>query len=169
MFPGTVFLDKALFTSFNCTLPPSEPDEEDPDALIPDLPNFQISLTALLETLAIFGADDTKNSRFSKPEGDGYGSNIRRDRPNAFSNQALGMSGLCRLSYAGMGSPLSIILEESGVTTTCNLNTYEPENPEEIPFQRGMCIHQRRSIMPFPEWVRRYSLYTLDHQLENDI
>jgi len=35
-----------------------------------------------------------------------------------------------------MGSPLSIILEESGVTTTCNLTTYEPESPEEIPFQR---------------------------------
>lgn len=46
------------------------------------------------------------------------------------------MAGVCRLSYAGIGSPFSIILEESGVTTTCNLNTYEPENPEEIPFQR---------------------------------
>jgi cell cycle checkpoint protein len=46
------------------------------------------------------------------------------------------MAGICRLSYAGLGSPFSIILEESGVTTTCNLNTYEPENPEEIPFQR---------------------------------
>jgi hypothetical protein len=37
----------------------------------------------------------------------------------------------------GLGSPFSIILEESGVTTTCNLNTYEPEDPEEIPFKRG--------------------------------
>lgn len=46
------------------------------------------------------------------------------------------MAGVCRLSYAGVGSPLSIILEEAGVTTTCNLNTYEPESPEEIPFQR---------------------------------
>jgi cell cycle checkpoint protein len=46
------------------------------------------------------------------------------------------MSGVCRLSYAGMGSPFSVILEEAGVTTTCNLNTYEPESPEEIPFQR---------------------------------
>lgn len=40
------------------------------------------------------------------------------------------------MSYAGIGSPFSIILEESGVTTTCNLNTYEPEGAEEIPFQR---------------------------------
>lgn len=47
------------------------------------------------------------------------------------------MAGVCRLSYTGIGSPFSIILEESGVTTTCNLNTYEPESPEEIPFQRA--------------------------------
>ena len=46
------------------------------------------------------------------------------------------MSGVCRLSYAGIGCPFSIVLEEAGVTTTCNLNTYEPESPEEIPFQR---------------------------------
>ena len=46
------------------------------------------------------------------------------------------MAGVCRLSYSGIGSPFSIILEESGVTTTCNLNTYEPESPDEIPFER---------------------------------
>ena len=76
------------------------------------------------------------NSRFSKPDNDVYGSNIRPHRPDAFSNQALGMAGICRLSYAGIGSPFSIILEENGVTTTCNLITYEPDSPEEIPFQR---------------------------------
>ncbi len=43
---------------------------------------------------------------------------------------------MCRLSYAGIGSPFSIILEEAGVNTTCNLNTYEPETPDDIPFQR---------------------------------
>ena len=46
------------------------------------------------------------------------------------------MLGLCKLSYTGIGSPFSIILEESGVTTTCNLTTYEPESPDEIPFER---------------------------------
>lgn len=133
---GIVFLDKALFTSFDCALPTSEVDEDDLDSFASDLPNFQISLSALLETLQIFGAAEASTARFSKPDSDGYGSNIRRDRPNAFSNQALGMAGVCRLSYAGLGSPFSIILEESGVTTTCNLNTYEPESPEEIPFHR---------------------------------
>lgn len=45
-------------------------------------------------------------------------------------------AGICRLSYAGEGSPFSIILEESGVITTCNLNTYLSESADEIPFQR---------------------------------
>jgi cell cycle checkpoint protein len=109
----------------------------DDEADVADLPNFQISLSALLETLQIFGAADVANPRFSKGENDGYNSTIRAGRHNAFSNQALGMStGVCRLSYVELGSPFSIILEEAGVTTTCNLNTYEPEDAEEIPFQR---------------------------------
>ncbi|KAI9047487.1 hypothetical protein LZ554_008206 [Drepanopeziza brunnea f. sp. 'monogermtubi'] len=134
---GVVFLDKALFTTFNCSLPKPGPDDADADAEAetPDNPSFQVSLAALLETLQIFGAADPNTARFLKSDNDGYSSNIRPGRPNAFSNQALGMAGVCKLSYAGIGSPFSIVLEESGVTTTCNLNTYEPENPEEIPFQ----------------------------------
>ncbi|PQE18807.1 repair Rad1 Rec1 Rad17 protein [Rutstroemia sp. NJR-2017a WRK4] len=132
---GIVFLDKALFTTFNCAVPTPEPDADQEDAS-DDIPSFQISLVALLETLQIFGAADAATSRFSKPENDGYNSNIRPNRPNAFSNQALGMAGICRFSYAGEGSPFSIILEEAGVTTVCNLNTYDPEGSEEIPFQR---------------------------------
>lgn len=46
------------------------------------------------------------------------------------------MTGICRLSYEGTGSPFQIILEEQGVTTVCNLLTYEPEDSEEIPFDR---------------------------------
>ena len=46
------------------------------------------------------------------------------------------MTGVCRLSYAGVGEPLCIVLEEAGVTTTCELVTYEPELQAEIPLQR---------------------------------
>ena len=46
------------------------------------------------------------------------------------------MTGVCRLSYAGTGEPFCIILEEAGVTTTCELVTYEPEFQDEIPLQR---------------------------------
>jgi cell cycle checkpoint protein len=46
------------------------------------------------------------------------------------------VTGICRLSYSALGAPFGIILEESGVVATCNLNTYEPEAAEEIPFNR---------------------------------
>jgi cell cycle checkpoint protein len=65
---------------------------------------------------------------------DPYRNSIRNYKPEPFSNQVLGMSGTCSLSYAGPGEPLSIVLEESGVKTTCNLTTYMPESPEPIPF-----------------------------------
>jgi cell cycle checkpoint protein len=128
---GVAFLDKALFTSFiyNRPVPDNEDDESDTET-----PNFHISLPALLETLQIFGASDS-SSRFHKPDTD-YNTNIRPHRLNPFSNQTLGMSGVCRLSYSTLGSSFSIILEEPGVTTTCNLNTYESGALEEIPFNR---------------------------------
>lgn len=135
-----VFLNKELFTSFICTI--SDSDEASASTssqdsnISADLPNFQISLSALLETLQIFGASENTSRFGNRPDTDGYGTNIRRDRPNAFSNQALGMAGVCRLSYSTLGAPFSIILEETGVTTTCNLNTYEPEDAEELPFAR---------------------------------
>jgi len=66
----------------------------------------------------------------------------------AFDSRTLGMTGLCRLSYNGPGSNLCITLEESNVTTTCELTTYEPEtimgngpttdsDDFEIPFDRN--------------------------------
>lgn len=60
------------------------------------------------------------------------------------------MAGICRLSYAGTGAPFCIILEEAGVTTTCNLNTYEPDNAEEIPFDRD---EMRVKIIMQARWL----------------
>lgn len=48
----------------------------------------------------------------------------------------LGISGLCRLRYDSPGAPLTVVLEESGITTTCELVTYEPSETEDIPFSR---------------------------------
>lgn len=101
----------------------------------PSYPGFQISLPAFLETLQIFGASDVA-ARQAKADADPYRSNLRNYRPDAFSNQTLGMTGTCSLSYSQEGGPFSIILEESGVNTTCNLVTYLPESPEDIPFDK---------------------------------
>ena len=130
--PGIAFLDKALFTAYTCS-PPQHEDIEDfePSA-------FQISLSSLLETLQIFGISDSKD-RWSHRDSNYNGFNgfsYRGATSGAFDNRVLGMNGICRLSYAGVGDPWCIVLEEAGVTTTCDLVTYEPEFQEEIPLQK---------------------------------
>ncbi|KAK0632170.1 repair protein Rad1/Rec1/Rad17-domain-containing protein [Immersiella caudata] len=124
---GVAHWGKDLFTSYVTDVPePANANEETP-------PSFQISLPALLETLQIFGATDAA-ARQSKADVDPYRSNLRNYRPDVFSHQVLGISGTCSLSYAQEGEPFSIVLEESGVKTTCNLTTYVAEAPEDIPF-----------------------------------
>ncbi|KAK3986718.1 Rad1/Rec1/Rad17 [Cladorrhinum sp. PSN332] len=135
---GVAHWNKNLFTTFLVNLP--EPEHRPPSSASdsesePDPPSvtFQISLPALLETLQIFGAADAA-TRQAKSDVDPYRSNLRNYRSDAFSNQALGMAGTCSLSYVAEGDPFSIVLEESGVNTTCNLTSYVPEIPEDIPF-----------------------------------
>ena len=139
IFLGLVFLDKALFTSYVFN-PASASrttgdagEEEDAEPLV-----FQISLLSLLETLQIFVFNDVKDRWGSRDYGyGGISSSIARGGPAAaFDNRVLGMAGGCRLSCAGDGEPLCIVLEESGVTTTCELVTYEPEPQAEIPLQK---------------------------------
>ncbi|GJN70155.1 ssDNA endodeoxyribonuclease [Purpureocillium lilacinum] len=126
---GVAFLDKALFSAYSVNLPPAE------DGEAPELPNFQISLASFLEVLQIFGAVDVA-TRAQKAEADPYRSNLRNYKPDAFSNQTLGISGTCTLLYGEEGDPFKITIEESGVKTTAGLMTYLPEVPEDIPFDR---------------------------------
>lgn len=137
---ASVVLDKALFTTYQFHAPQPQRDsqisdsEDDEDLESTTLPQFQISLPALLETLQIFGLTDPNNS---KPP-------WARDNPyptsTAFSNNVLGMNNLCRISYDTIGSPLSIILTEASIRTTCDLTTYEPEHTDEIPFDRQSLV-----------------------------
>lgn len=135
IFQGVVFLEKTLFTSYIYHAPTQSDEEDDSEA-----PPFQVSLSALLETLQIFGA----NEKFERgPGGDStYGSTgtssfyPRNTAASTFEQRAYGTKSLCRLSYAAVGDPLSIVLEDAGVTTTCQLNTFEPEYLEEIPLQK---------------------------------
>jgi len=131
---GIAVLDKALFTAF--TYDPSPNQNIDAEEF--EAPPFQISLSSLLETLQIFGISDTKD-RWSNRDTTYNNSNgfISRGGSTAnFENPVLGMNGICRLSYHSTGEPLCIILEETGVKTTCELVTYEPEIQEEIPLQK---------------------------------
>ncbi|KAG5926052.1 hypothetical protein E4U53_003170 [Claviceps sorghi] len=128
---GVAFLDKALFSSYSLNLPPVDADDGEGS----ELPNFQLSLASLLEVLQIFGAVDVA-AKAQKAEQDPYRSNLRNYRADAFSNQALGISGTCTLLYNEGGDRFKITIEESGVKTTAGLTTYVPELPEDIPFNR---------------------------------
>jgi len=132
-------LDRALFTSYSFNPAPGPhttggvEDEEEAEPL-----SFQISLSALLETLQIFAFNDAKD-RWSSRESayNGISNSIGRGGPaNAFDSRVLGMTGVCRLSCLAVGEPLCIVLEEAGVTTICELVTYEPEAQSDIPLQK---------------------------------
>ncbi|KAJ9616618.1 checkpoint clamp complex protein Rad1 [Cladophialophora chaetospira] len=127
---GSTILEKALFSSYSCR-PPNSNDNA--------LPAFSISITALLETLQIFGVADTGSSA-RNPYG-GFSSSYG----NAFSTPALALSGTCRISYQEIGAPLTITIQEGSVTTSCELNTYEVQQPYDdgggIPLDRSkLCL-----------------------------
>jgi len=128
-----ILLDKALFSSYTYHALPPPSSQDDPS----DPPIFEVSLDSLLETLQIFSLSDPNASK--RPgEYDAFAAHRlnRHAGMNAFSNQAFAMSGVCTFSYEGEGSPLSIHMSESGVTTTCDLTTYEVEHADDIPFNR---------------------------------
>lgn len=136
---GLAFLEKSLFTTYNYS-PPINIDNEEAD----EAPVFQISLSSLLETLQILGINDVKD-RWSNRDpayGGVTGSLVRGGPAAAFEKRALGMNGMCRLSYHASGDPLCVILEEAGVTTTSELVTYEPEFEEDIPLQLDALAHK---------------------------
>ncbi|WEW57647.1 checkpoint clamp complex protein Rad1 [Emydomyces testavorans] len=145
---GLAFLDRALFTNYVFN-PASNPngtaanaDDTEDDSLSPSrYPRFMISLTALIETLQIFGLNDP--SQTSKP----VPNTMSGSASHAFSAPALFLNRTCTISYVAPGSPLCITLTEAGVTTTCELTTYEPDDlifdsleDADIPLQRDAIV-----------------------------
>jgi cell cycle checkpoint protein len=128
-----VFLDKALFSSYSFNPPVSTTAEG--ESLEP--PAFEINLNSLLETFYIFSLSDPAANKRSG-EYDAFAAHRlnRHAGVGSFANQPLGVTGVCTLSYDGEGSPLSIHMSEAGVTTTCELTTYDAEVSEAIPFDR---------------------------------
>lgn len=138
---GLAFLDKSLFTSYtfhSSTAPTNDDEGSHIDELEDEAyPHFVVSLSALLETLKIFGINE-----LSEPNGF-RDTSLPQTNPvsSAFSAPALLMDRSCTLQYAQQGAPLSIAITEAGVKTTCELVTYEPENDEgDLPLQRDAII-----------------------------
>ncbi|CAG8153928.1 unnamed protein product [Penicillium nalgiovense] len=142
---GLAFIDKSLFTSY--TFNPSTdsehnnqngtPQDDNESSQNAAYPHFVISLSAILETLKIFGINELPESnrpRDTSITQSGIAS-------SAFNAPALLMDRSCTLQYAQHGAPLSITITEAGVKTTCELVTYEPDEDEaDIPLQRDAII-----------------------------
>ncbi|KAK5945234.1 checkpoint clamp complex protein Rad1 [Knufia obscura] len=131
---ATTLLEKSLFSSY---LLQSGDDQ-------PPIPPFQVNIIALLETLQIFGISDSGSAYKNQNGG------ISSSYAAAFNTPALGLGGTCKITYAEAGSPLSITIEESGVKTTCEMNTYNLSNmydeDNEIPLDRNALV--LKIIMP---------------------
>ncbi|PKX92522.1 putative DNA repair protein Rad1 [Aspergillus novofumigatus IBT 16806] len=129
---GLAFLDKALFTTPSNEA--NDADHHDDTADTAYYPCFVVSLSALLETLKIFGINDAPSGSFSRAV------SVQPPNPSAssaFTSPALLLDRSCTIQYTHEGAPLSITLSETGVKTTCELTTYEPEDTDsDIPFQR---------------------------------
>lgn len=123
---GLAFLEKTLFSSYAFNPPSGSTPTQ--------LPPFKVFLSALIETLQIFGLGEASNSH-RNPNG-GFTSSY-----SVFNNPALALGGTCRIAYHEIGAPLSITISESGVTTTCELTTYDPpthyDEDDGIPIDRN--------------------------------
>lgn len=116
-----------------------EDDEEDDGP-----PVLQISLESLLETLQIFGVNETRD-RWSAADAayGGVTNSLARGGPGvAFDNRVLGTTGICKWKYEEPGAPLCIVLEEASITTTCELTIYEPDPVADIPFDKSRLVQK---------------------------
>lgn len=130
---ASTILDKSLFSSYIL----QSPDDS-------QIPPFRINIIALLETLQIFGISESASAYKNQNGG------ISSSYATAFNNPAIGLGGTCKLSYDQPGAPLSITMEENGVKTTCEINTYNVPNmydeDNDIPLDRTALV--LKIIMP---------------------
>jgi cell cycle checkpoint protein len=141
---GICKIEPDLFTRY-VFIPPEDEEYDDNDG-----PILQVSLESLLETLKIFGINDIKERSSRDPAYGGVSGSTRAGINSAFEPRILGMTGTCRLSWLGAGEPLCIVLEETGVTTTCELVTYAPELQSDFPFSNE---HRVFKIITRATWL----------------
>lgn len=107
LFTAHAFLESTLFSTYKYTA--------NQGANSAEITSFGISLVALMELLSIYNPTNPQSASSF-----GQSTNILR------------MGGTLRLIYKDYGAPLSLVLEEQGVTTTCSLTTYEPDELAEL-------------------------------------
>lgn len=131
---ASTILDKTLFSSYLL-------HATDDSQIIPP---FRVNIIALLETLQIFGISESSSTYKNQNGG------ISSSYATAFNNPAIGLGGTCKIIYEQPGAPLSITMEENGVKTTCEINTYNVSNmydeDNDIPLDRNALV--LKIIMP---------------------
>ncbi|KAG6898233.1 hypothetical protein C0992_002247 [Termitomyces sp. T32_za158] len=144
---GTAFIFSDIFDEYSYHSDAVQLSQEsDGD----DNVGFEIPLNTLIECLNIFGtagAPSNTGTRYKKWKKTGNDSDQDGDGDRGGGGR-IGARGLdayfsgsdrrtrMRLTYAGLGDPLTLILAEdaTGPTTTCELATFEFEPHLELPF-----------------------------------
>ncbi|KAK4053338.1 checkpoint clamp complex protein Rad1 [Microbotryomycetes sp. JL221] len=130
---------------------------------------FGISLNTVLECLNIFGnagstgltrewssnKDELTDMREHQGGGGGGGGGGRygRSRDNRFETEKRddGNVTSLRMTYAGEGEPLVLLLEEGGIVTRCEITTYEPDQVMDIAFDDDKRVQK---LIMKSEWLR---------------
>ncbi|GAA95265.1 hypothetical protein E5Q_01921 [Mixia osmundae IAM 14324] len=154
------FLQKAVFERFSFHPPTDGPspgpltaEDQDEIELI-----FEIRLTTLLQCLDIFGGAASSSAHtllrkraWQEEEEEGedkpaWARETRSKTPNERDARKTAM----KLSYRGVGHPLVLLLEESGVVTTCEITTFVPEEILDISFREELRVQK---VIMKSEWL----------------
>ncbi|KAL5529131.1 hypothetical protein ACEPAG_5105 [Sanghuangporus baumii] len=141
---GRVILWPTLFEEYIYSPEDSDANGEEDEEEEGPWTSFSIQLNILLECLNIFGTASGSAAAFQSgprqpwnrtedsdnEQGDANNRRGANGRIDSFFSRAGAKGTGMRLSYAGPGYPLVLLLAESsdGPTTTCELVTYEPDD-----------------------------------------
>ncbi|KAK0227976.1 Rad1/Rec1/Rad17 [Armillaria fumosa] len=165
---GTAYIFSDVFDEYeyNSESPSSTQDSTDDE----DAENtaFEVPLNTLIECLNIFGtagganynaSGSSRHTRWKKVGHNDDGDDREDDDDGGrgriqqfFGGSSEKRTGM-RMSYAGAGYPLTLLLAEdsTGPTTTCEISTYDAEPHLELPFNLEKMVLK---IILKSEWLR---------------
>ncbi|KAG5642405.1 hypothetical protein DXG03_002837 [Asterophora parasitica] len=166
---GTAFIFSDIFDeyAYHSESPSIEASQSSEDADLVDNVAFEIPLNTLIECLNIFGTAgpappnaSSNTNKFKKWKKPGDSDNEDDDRgvrggsriDSYFTGGSEKGTGM-RMTYAGSGNPLTLLLAEdaTGPTTSCEITTYDPEPHLELDFDNSKMVLK---IILKSSWLR---------------
>ncbi|RDB24017.1 Cell cycle checkpoint protein RAD1 [Hypsizygus marmoreus] len=167
---GTAFIFSDVFDEYcyRSENPPVVASQDSQDSEIVDNTAFEVPLNTLIECLNIFGtagstSANVTTSKFKKWKKAGDDSDNDDDGGRGRSAGGRGIDSYfgggsekrtgMRLTYAGAGYPLTLLLAEdaTGPTTTCEITTFDPEPHLELDFDNSKMVLK---IILKSSWLR---------------